>query len=172
MAQEFDSHQPPDREHPDPAGLDPHAPPENIEEPRPRSRRRRRRTRLLILVGALVLLAGGLAVWRYLASYESTDDAQVDAHLLPISARIRGHVIQVNVADNEYVPKGAVLVEFDPTDYQVAVDQAKADLATAEATAESLQVDVPITTTTTSSQLQSTSADVDKSRAAVVAAER
>jgi len=172
MAQEFDSHQPPDREHPDPAGLDPHAPPENIEEPRPRSRRRRRRTRLLILFGALVLIAGGLAVWRYLSSYESTDDAQVDAHLHPVSARISGHVIRVNVGDNEFVKQGAVLVEIDPTDYQVAVDNAKADLATAQATADSLHIDVPITTTTTSSQLDSTAADVQKNQAAVAVAEK
>ena len=172
MAQEFDSRQPPDHEHPDPAGLDPHASLENIEEPRPRSRRRRRRTRLLILVGALVLIAGGLAVWRYLSSYESTDDAQVDAHLHPVSARISGHVIRVNVGDNEFVKQGAVLVEIDPTDYQVAVDNAKADLATAQATADSLHIDVPITTTTTSSQLDSTAADVQKNQAAVAVAEK
>jgi len=145
---------------------------ESIEEPRPRPRRRRWRNRILLLSGALVLVIGGLAVWRYLSSYESTDDAQVDAHLYPVSARISGHVIRVNVGDNEYVEQGTVLVEIDPTDYRVAVDQAKADLATAEATAESLNIDVPITTATTSSQLDSTAADVEKHQAAVVAAEK
>ena len=172
MAQEFDSHQPRDGEHPDPAGLDLHASPENIEEPRPRSRRRRWRTRLIVLVGALVLIAGGLAIWRYLSSYESTDDAQVDAHLHPVSARISGHVIRVSVGDNQWVKRGAVLVEIDPTDYQVAVEQAKAELETAQASAESLHIDVPITTTTTSSQLDSATADVEKNRAAVLAAEK
>ncbi|HKF67572.1 MAG TPA: HlyD family secretion protein, partial [Vicinamibacterales bacterium] len=172
MAQEFDSHQLRDGEHPDPADLNSHASPENLEEPRPRSRRRRWRTRLIVLVGALVLIAGGLAVWRYLSSYESTDDAQVDAHLHPVSARISGHVIRVNVGDNEFVKQGAVLVEIDPTDYQVAVDNAKADLATAQATADSLHIDVPITTTTTSSQLDSTAADVQKNQAAVAVAEK
>jgi membrane fusion protein, multidrug efflux system len=145
---------------------------ESIEEPPPRSTRWRPRTKLLVLSGFLILVAGGLAGWRYLSSYESTDDAQVDAHLHPVSARISGHVIRVNVGDNEYVKQGTVLVEIDPTDYQVAVEQAKADLGTAEASAESLHIDVPITTTTTSSQLDSTAADVDKSRAAVVAAEK
>jgi membrane fusion protein (multidrug efflux system) len=115
---------------------------------------------------------GSVVVWRYLSSYESTDDAQVDAHLHPVSTRIRGHVIRVNVGDNEYVEKGTILVEIDPTDYEVAVDQAKADLATAEATAESVNIDVPITSANTSSQLESTGADVEKSRAAVVAAEK
>jgi membrane fusion protein (multidrug efflux system) len=172
MAQELDSHQARDGEHPDRLGLDPHTSPDNIEEPRPRSRRRRWRTRLIVLVGALVLIAGGLAIWRYLSSYESTDDAQVDAHLHPVSARISGHVIRVSVGDNQWVKQGAVLVEIDPTDYQVAVDQAKADLETAQASADSLHIDVPITTTTTSSQLDSTAADVEKNRSAVVAAEK
>jgi membrane fusion protein (multidrug efflux system) len=143
----------------------------SIKEPRPR-RRWGWKTKLFVLCGALVLVAGALAVWRYLSSYESTDDAQVDAHLHPISTRIRGHVIRVNVADNEYVQKGALLVEIDPTDYQVAVEQAKADLATAEATSQSLHIDVPVTSMTTSSQVQSTAADVEKNRAGVIAAEK
>jgi len=145
---------------------------DNIEEPRPRPKRWRWSTKLFLLFGTLGLVAGGLAGWRYLSSYESTDDAQVDAHLHPVSARIRGHVTRVCVDDNEYVKQGTVLVEIDPTDYQVAVDQAKADLATAEASAESLHIDVPITTTTTSSQLDSTAADVEKNRAAVAGAEK
>jgi membrane fusion protein (multidrug efflux system) len=145
---------------------------ESIEEPRPRRKRWHRSTKLLLLIGALGLVAGGLAGWRYLSSYESTDDAQVDAHLHAVSARIRGHVTRVCVDDNEYVTQGTVLVEIDPTDYQVAVDQAKADLATAEASAESLHIDVPITTTTTSSTLDSTAADVEKNRAAVAGAEK
>jgi membrane fusion protein (multidrug efflux system) len=144
--------------------------PENIEAPR--RRRWSSSTRLLLLSGALVLVAGGFAGWRYLSSYESTDDAQVDAHLYPVSARIHGHVTRVCVDDNEFVTPGTVLVEIDPTDYQVAVDQAKADLATAEAAAESLHIDVPITTTTTSSQLDATAAGVEKNRSAIVAAEK
>jgi membrane fusion protein, multidrug efflux system len=172
MTQESDSTPPRDGVRPDPERRPQVESHESIEEPRPRPRRWRWRNRLLLLFGAAILVVGGLAVWRYLSSYESTDDAQVDAHLHPVSTRIRGHVIRVNVGDNEYVEQGAVLVEIDPTDYQVAVEQAKADLATAEATAESLHIDVPITTTTTSSQLDSTAADVEKNRAAVVAAEK
>jgi len=172
MTQESDSTPPRDAVRPDPERRPQVESHESPEEPRPRPRRWRWRNRLLFLCGAAILVGGGLAVWRYLSSYESTDDAQVDAHLHPVSTRIRGHVIRVNVGDNEYVEQGAVLVEIDPTDYQVAVEQAKADLATAEATAESLHIDVPITTATTSSQLESTAADVEKNRAAVVAAEK
>src|SRR5690348_5597098 len=93
--------------------------------------------RLWIVVAALVVIVGGVLLWRYLSGYESTDDAQVDAHLYPVSARISGYVTKVNVDDNQYVQKGAVLVEIDPKDYEVAVEKAQADLASAEATAQS-----------------------------------
>jgi membrane fusion protein (multidrug efflux system) len=111
-------------------------------------------------------------LWRYLASYESTDDAQVDVHLYPVSARISGYVIAVNVGDNQYVEKGTVLVEIDPKDYQVAVDKARADLASAEATARSLNINVPITSVTTSSQLSYSGSDVENAVAGLAAAEK
>jgi len=145
-------------------------PSEGIEEARPR--RRRRRKILLLLFGLLVVGVCGGILWRYFSRYESTDDAQVDAHLYPISARVRGYVIRVNAPDNEYVQNVSILVEIDRRDYQVAVDQARADLANAEATAQSLHIDVPITATNTSSQLDSTAADVVKAAAGVTAAEK
>src|SRR5262245_47147202 len=125
---------------------------------------RRRRNRLFLVVGVFL--------WRHFSSYETTDDAQVDAHLYPISERISGYVVRVNVEDNEYVKEGTVLVEIDPKDYQVAVDQARADLANAVATAQSLHIDVPINITTTSSQMQTTAADVENNRAGIAAAEK
>lgn len=89
------------------------------------------RRRVVILSVILVVLVGGFFLWRYLSSYESTDDAQVDVHLYPVSTRISGYVVKVNVDDNRYVQKGTVLVEIDPRDYEVAVAQAKANLASA-----------------------------------------
>src|SRR6202051_4163200 len=125
--------------------------------PPPRYKRSNsRRNILIIVVIAVVVLVGGLFLWRYLGSYESTDDAEVDAHLYPVSGRIAGYVTKVNVDDNQYVQKGAVLVEIDPKDYEVAVDGAKADLASADATAQSMNIDVPITSANTSSQLKFT----------------
>ena len=112
--------------------------------------RRKRRRNLVILVAAVVVLVSGALLWRYLSSYESTDDAQADVHLYPVSARISGYVVGVNVNDNQWVEKGAVLVEIDPTDYQVALAQAQANLASAEATARSLNITVPITSVNTS----------------------
>src|SRR5260221_3654017 len=85
--------------------------------PRQYTRSNRRRN-ILILVAALVVIVGGVFFWRYLNTYESTDDAQVDVHLYPVSARISGYVAKVNVDDNQNVPKGALLVEIDPKDYE------------------------------------------------------
>jgi membrane fusion protein, multidrug efflux system len=136
----------------------------------PPPRRSKRRRNILILVVALVALVGGVFLWRYLSSYESTDDAQVDVHLYPVSARISGYVIAVNVDDNQWVEKGKVLVEIDPKDYQVAVAQARANLANSEATAQSLNITVPITTVNTSSQLSFTSSDIESAKAGIASA--
>jgi membrane fusion protein (multidrug efflux system) len=126
----------------------------------------------LILVVVLVVVVGGVFFWRYLSSYESTDDAQVDVHLYPVSARISGYVVKVNVDDNQFVQKGTVLVEIDPRDFAVAVAQAQANLASAEATARSLNINVPITSVNAASQLKFTTSDVASSNAGIVAAER
>ena len=130
------------------------------------------RRNVAILVVAVVLVVSGLLLWRYLSTYESTDDAQVDVHLYPVSARISGYVVKVNVADNEWVKKGDVLVEIDPTDYRVALAQAQANLANAEATAQSLNITVPITRVNISSQLKFTASGIDDASAAVAAAEQ
>src|SRR5581483_2545841 len=81
------------------------------------SRSKLRRPIVLIPL-ALILIVATVLLWRYFGSYESTDDAQVDVHLYPVSARISGYVIKVNVGDNEYVKQGTVLVEVDPRDYE------------------------------------------------------
>jgi membrane fusion protein (multidrug efflux system) len=139
----------------------------------PESHRKSRiRRRTVILIVVLVVLAGGVLLWRYFSSYESTDDAQGDVHLYPVSARITGHVLKVNVDDNQWVQKGTVLVEIDPKDYEVAVAQAQANLASSEATAQSLNITVPITSVSTSSQLKSTASDIENAKAGVIAAER
>jgi membrane fusion protein (multidrug efflux system) len=134
------------------------------------TRPKNRRNTLIVIV-VLVLIVGGVFLWRYLSSYESTDDAQVDVHLYPVSARISGYVIKVNVDDNQWVQKGDVLVEIDPKDYQVAVEQAQANLTSAEATAESLNITVPITSVSTSSQLSFSTSDVSNAGAGIIAAD-
>src|SRR5215469_12048015 len=137
----------------------------------------------LVIVAAVFLVILAVLLWRYFASYESTDDAQVDVHLYPVSARVYVHFehvaidagadgIEVNVDDNQHVDAGTVLVEIDPKDYQVAVDKARADLANAEATAKSLNITVPITSVSTLSQLKSATSDVENANAGIIAAEQ
>jgi membrane fusion protein (multidrug efflux system) len=138
----------------------------------PRYPRSNTRRNIIIAVAAVVAIVGGIFLWRYLGSYESTDDAQVDAHLYPVSARVSGYVTKVNVDDNQYVEKGTILVEIDPKDYEVAVQQAKANLASAEATAQSLNLDVPITSISTTSQLNFAASGVEDAGAAIAAAQK
>ena len=126
--------------------------------------------RIALAIGAIVLLVAGIFIYRYLGSYESTDDAQVDGHINSISARVSGHVVKLNVEDNQPVQAGTVLVEIDPADYQVALDSAQADFADAKAKAIAAGVDVPITSVNTSSQLSSTQAGADSARAGIQAA--
>ncbi len=139
---------------------------------RPAYRNPKRRRNIVIAIVVLVVVVGGVFLWRYLSSYESTDDAQADVHLYPVSARISGYVVKVNVDDNQWVEKGTVLVEIDPKDYEVSAAQAQANLANAEATAQSLNITVPITSVNTSSQLTSTASDIENTKAGVIAAER
>jgi membrane fusion protein (multidrug efflux system) len=128
--------------------------------------------RIAIVIAVLILLVVGLLVYRYMTSYESTDDAQVDGHISAISARVSGHVIKLNVQDNQYVKAGTVLLEIDPADYQVAYEKAKADFEDAQATAVAAGVNVPITDVNTASAVSSSAADVNSARAAIQAAKQ
>lgn len=114
----------------------------------------------MIAAVVILLLIGGFFIWQYYSVRESTDDAQVDGHINPISPRVTGTVINVLHEDNEVVQAGTLLVELDPKDYQVAVDRARADLANAQANATAANVGVPLTQTTSSSQLVAADAGV------------
>ncbi|MGB9312181.1 MAG: biotin/lipoyl-binding protein, partial [Candidatus Acidiferrales bacterium] len=130
------------------------------------------RAPMILAIVFLVLLVGGYFAYQYFSTYESTDDAEVDGHLMPLSARISGYILKVNVDDNQHVKAGTVLAEIDPRDYQVAVDQAKAQLADAEATAQASNINVPITSVNTASQVTVSEADVENTRAGIVAAQQ
>src|ERR1700722_403186 len=128
--------------------------------------------RIAVIIGVVVLLVVGFFIYRYVTSYENTDDAQVDGHVNSISTRISGHVVSLNVQDNQYVKAGTVLVEIDPADYQVASDSARADYDNAKATAVAAGVNVPITSVNTESQVSFSQADVDSARAGIQAAKQ
>jgi membrane fusion protein (multidrug efflux system) len=125
-----------------------------------------------LIVAVVVLAIVGVLLWLYFGTYESTDDAQIDGHVNSISARVSGHVSKLNVQDNQFVEAGTVLVEIDPTDYQISVNRARADYDDALATAAAAGVNIPITNVNTGSQLSSAQANVDNARAGVSAAER
>lgn len=128
--------------------------------------------RIAVVIAVIVLLVAGLFVYRYVTSYESTDDAQVDGHINSISARVSGHVVKLNVQDNQSVEAGTVLVEIDPADYQVAYDRAKAEFDDAQAAAAAAGVNVPITSVSTTSQVSATEADAASARAGIAAAKK
>jgi membrane fusion protein (multidrug efflux system) len=128
--------------------------------------------RIGVGIAVVVLVVAGFFAYRYFTSYESTDDAQVDGHVNSVSARITGHVTKLNVLDNQYVTAGTVLVEIDPTDYQVAYDRAKADFEDAQAAASAAGVNVPVTSVNTTSQVSSTEADVNSARAGIQVAKQ
>jgi len=123
-------------------------------------------------LGAGAVLA--IAVVGLLAFYHnrvSTDDAQVDGHVVPIASKVYGTVAAVMIHDNEAVKEGQVLVRIDPRDYQARVDQAGAALALAEARARGAVVGVPLTQETTDStssgadaQLAAAQANYDKAK--------
>ena len=111
-----------------------------------------KRVRIVIAVVVVLLLAvvGWLWVTR---GRESTDDAQVDAHVTPIAARVGGTVRVVPVVNNQAVDAGTVLVQIDTRDYELALARAQAELANAQAEAQAAQANVPITSTTATSNV-------------------
>jgi membrane fusion protein (multidrug efflux system) len=132
-----------------------------------------RRPGVRIGVGVVVLAVVGIAAWLWItAGRESTDDAQVDAHVTPVAARVGGSVVRVLVIDNQQVDQGAVLVEIDPRDYQVALDKAKADVADAEAAAIAATSNVPVTSAQTTGDVSVAKGGVDSAQSGVTAAER
>ncbi len=138
-----------------------------------RSNPRRKRTIRFVLL-ALVVVAAIVAipVYAYYSVRESTDDAQVDGHIVPISPRVSGTIISVLVNDNQPVKAGQELVRLDPADYQVAEQQAQAQLASSEANTSESQQNVPITTINTTSQVSTSSTQVDQARASIAAAQQ
>ena len=142
-------------------------------EARKRANPRRKRTiRFIVLALVVVALIAAIPIYAYYSVRESTDDAQVDGHLVPISPRISGRIVSVLVNDNEPVRAGQELVTLDPADYQVALDQSQAALATAEANTTESSVNVPLTNINTRSHVSTSFSQSTESEAAVKSAEQ
>ena len=132
----------------------------------------RRRTLQFAAIVGCVILVGAVSFWLYSRTYETTDDAQVDGHLNGITARIDGDVKAVHVEENQSVQEGDVLVELDPRDYEVAVEQAKAQLLKAQAGERAENPNLPITQSTSQTNVLTSQSEVTNAQAGVVAAER
>ncbi|MBV8553445.1 MAG: HlyD family secretion protein [Acidobacteriaceae bacterium] len=130
--------------------------------------RRRAFTVFFLILAALAV--SGVVYWLYAQKFEDTDDAQVDAHLSPIGARIDGTVTRVYVDDNQMVKIGDPLVDLDPRDYQAALDQALAQLAQARSLVIAQRPSVPITQTENTTNISAGEADVANTRAGLAAA--
>ena len=138
----------------------------------PSRRRKRRGTLILSLVVVVVLVTTAIVVYQRYAAWESTDDAQIDGYIFPVSSRVPGYVTRVLVDNNQPVEAGTVLAQLDPQDYEVAVATAKAALANDQAAAASQQINIPITSVSTTSQLSSAQADIRNAEAGLVLAQR
>jgi membrane fusion protein (multidrug efflux system) len=137
----------------------------NGKDEEPREKKSRRRVIILAVVVVLALIAV-LFYWRSTFT-EDTDDAQVDGNLYQVSARVAGQVVHVDVEEAQMVKAGDPIAEVDPRDFQVAVEQAQANLANAQAEYEQARVNVPITSVTTHTQVLTSTSDVASSEAAV-----
>jgi membrane fusion protein (multidrug efflux system) len=139
------------------------------EEQAPPKNNSRRKLIAIVVVVVLILMAG---LWYWHSTYsEDTDDAQVDGNLYQVSSRVTGQVINVDVQEEQFVHQGDPIAEIDPKDYQVALEQAQADLANSQAQYEQASVNVPITGVQVSTTLATSGSDVLGSRASVEQAE-
>ena len=126
--------------------------------------------RLIAIVVVAVLGVAGAAYWLYARQFEDTDDAQIDGNISNVSPRVSGTVSAVYVLENQHVKQGDVLAEIDPTDLQIAVDQAKAQVAEAQAQLEVEHPSVPITLATNESTVASARSDLASAQAGLSAA--
>src|SRR5262245_38299075 len=102
------------------------------------------RTRLLIAIVLILVAAGALVGWQMLSGKESTDDARVDGHVYPVSAKVGGTVDKVEVVENQVVEAGDVLVRIDDRNYRIALQRAEADLANTKARHREVQTQLPL----------------------------
>jgi membrane fusion protein (multidrug efflux system) len=142
------------------------------KEQTPEEKAKRKRALLIFAAVLLVGIVGGVLYWLHARNYENTDDAQVDGNLSPIGTRIDGTVIKVYVENNQFVHKGDPLVDLDPEDNQVALDQAEANLQQARSQLNAQAPNVPITQVQNNSSIASAQTNVAGAIAAVAAAER
>jgi membrane fusion protein (multidrug efflux system) len=120
----------------------------------------------------VAVAAGAFLAWRLLSGKETTDDARVDGHVYPVSAKVGGTVESVAVLENQQVEAGAILVKIDDRDFRIALTRAEADLANAVANHREVQTRLPISTVEAASRSSSSQAALTRAQSAVQSARR
>ena len=163
--QQNTNHEKPDQQKPEEENKD-------KQEQKPEDKGKRKRA--LLIFGAVLVVAavGGLFYWLHARHFEDTDDAQIDGNLSPIGTRIDGTIVKVYVQNNQVVKIGDPLVDLDPSDNQVALHQAEAQVLEARSVLSSQRPNVPITQVQNSTNIVSARADVVSSSAGIATAER
>ena len=141
--------------------------PSDLEPGHPAKPGRRPWAWALLGAAAVVGIGVGVYYYFYLLSYESTDDAFIDGHVVPVSARTAGHVAKVYVTDNQWVNQGDLLAELDPSDYDARLAASEAALAAARAGQKSRSIGTDVTKITSTAGVDEASAAVEGARAAV-----
>ncbi len=105
----------------------------------------KKRRALLIIGGVAAVVILGVLLYVLLnAGKESTDDAQVDANVVPLAPHVAGQVVAVPVAENQAVKKGDVVLQLDDRDYQARVAQAQAELDSVKAQTQAADAQVAV----------------------------
>ena len=89
----------------------------------------------IVVIAVAIALIWGFRVWSYSRAHESTDDAQVDGHIVPVLAKVGGYVTRVNGDENVHVREGDTIVTIDDAEYRARSAEAQANLAAAQASA-------------------------------------
>jgi membrane fusion protein, multidrug efflux system len=126
--------------------------------------------RLLIIGAAALVVAGAVTYWWHARQFEETDDAQIDGTISNVGPRVAGTVTGVYVIENQSVKAGDVMAEIDPTDLRIAVEQARAQVAQAQAQLEAEDPNVPITLATNVSAVSTAQSDLAAAQASLSAA--
>ena len=138
---------------------------------KPSFRERLREHRLLASAATcllIVAIVGGLLYWLSVRDYESTDDAFVAARSFSIAPKVGGYITDVPVTDNQHVNVGDLLAKVDDRDYRIAVDQAKAQVAVAEANITNINAQID----SQQEQIKQAQAQVDQAEAQLVFAQQ
>jgi membrane fusion protein (multidrug efflux system) len=126
-----------------------------------------------VAMGAVALVASaGVAYWAHSRHFVQTDDAQIDGNISNVSPKVSGNVSAVYVVENQLVKEGDVLADIDPVDLQIAVDQARAAVAQAQAQLESEDPSVPIVEASNKSAVLTAQSDLSAASAGLSAARK